>query len=104
MLVHLLGEQVGVDAGVHGHERLTEASREGRLGFLHADFGTRHLGGVAGDEVVGSLGRRQAGDGGKNPEGIAGQEDDVLRVAALGVSRSVVDEFNGVGTASVLRL
>ena len=28
VLVHFLGEQVGVDAGMHGHERLTKTGRE----------------------------------------------------------------------------
>ena len=104
MLVHFFGEQVGIDTGMHGHERLAETGREGGLWLLHADFGTGHLGGVAGDEVVSSLRGRQAGDGWEHPKGIAGQEDDVLRVTALGIGRSVVDEFDGVGAACVLRL
>ena len=46
--------------------------------------------------MVSSLRGRQAGDGWEHPKGIAGQEDDVLRVTALGIGRSVVDEFDGV--------
>ena len=60
VLGHLVGEQVGVHAGVHGHEGFTEARREGRLRFLDAHFGTGDLGGVSGDEVVGGLFGRQA--------------------------------------------
>ena len=52
---HLVGEEVGVDAGVHRHEGFTKASRKGGLGLFDTDFCTGDLGGVARDEVVGSL-------------------------------------------------
>ena len=62
MLFHLVGKQVGIDPGMHRHERLAEASREGGLRLDNSDFSARHLGGISGDEVVRGLRRRQAAD------------------------------------------
>ena len=72
--------------------------------LLDAHLGSGHLGGVSGDEVVGGLLRREAGDGWQHAKGVAGQENDVLRVPSLRVRGAVVDEFNRVGASRVLRL
>ena len=55
---------------------------EGSLWFRNAAFCTGHFGCVAGDKVVHRLFRRQLRDGWQDTEGVGGQEDDVLWVAA----------------------
>jgi len=102
--IHLLGEQISVDAGMHGHEGLAKAGRERGLWLLDANLGPSDLGRVPGDEVVGRLGGREPGDRRKDTESVARQENDVLRMAALGVGGAVVDELNRVRTAGVLGL
>ena len=104
MFGHLGGQQVGVHAGVHGHEGFTEARREGGLWLFDADLGPRDLGGVSGNEVVGGLLWREPRNGREHAKGVAGQENDVLRVTSPRVSRAVVDEFDWVGATRVLRL
>ena len=101
---HLLGQQISVNAGVHGHEGLTKAGRERGLRFFHANFRTGHFGGVARDEMVSRLRGRESRDGRQHAKGIARQENDVLRVATLGVLRAIIDEFNGIGASGVLCL
>ena len=53
--------------------------------------------------MVGGLFWGEPRDGRKDAEGVAGQENDVLRVTALGVVGAVVDEFDRVGATGVLR-
>ncbi len=43
-------------------------------------FGTGDLGGVAGEEVIHGLFRRQLGDRRQNPEGVRRQHDDRARL------------------------
>ena len=57
MLLHPLGEQLGVAGGVEDQERRAEAGGEGGLGLVDPDLGPRGLGGVAAQEVVHRLGR-----------------------------------------------
>jgi hypothetical protein len=60
-------EQVAVDRRVARHERRAEAGREGRLGLGHADLGAGDAGGVARQEVIHRLIRRQPRDRRQTP-------------------------------------
>ncbi len=59
------------------------------LRFGDAALRPRHFGRVAGEEVVHRLLRRQPGDRRQHAEGVGGQEDDVVRVAADAVAGRV---------------
>ena len=74
------------------------------MGLFDAHLGPSHLGRVARNEVVRSLGRGESGDGREDTKGIAGQENHVLRVTAFRIGRAVVNELNGVGPTGVLGL
>ena len=87
---------------MHWHERFTKASREGRLWLLDTDFCSGNLCSITRDEVVGCLFWRETRNRWKNTKGVAGQEDDVLRVTAAGIHGTVVDEFDWIGAARVL--
>ena len=103
MLGDQRAQQVAVDGGMARHERRAEAGREGRLRFgAHALLGAGDLGGVAREEVVHRLARRQLGDGRQHAEGIRRQHDDVLRVAGASGRARVRDVFERVGRAGVL--
>lgn len=89
---------------MEGKEGLSEARGECRLGLGDAVFGASHFGGVAGDEVEHGLLRGELGDGRQDAAGVAGEEDDVGRVASgeagdLGFG----DVVNWVGTSGILR-
>ena len=51
--------------------------------------------------MIHGLLRREAGDGRKDAEGICGEEEHVLRMAANTGDHSVVDEFDGIGSAGI---
>ena len=97
-----VAQQVGVLGGPQGHERRSEAGREGRGGLGDARLGSGDLGGVAGQELVHGLLRGQPGDGRQHPEGVAGQHDDGLGVPSLLARLGVVDEVERVGRPRVL--
>ena len=79
--LHLLLQHVGVHEGVVDHEGRAEAGAEGDLRLrAQADLRSGDLGGVAADEVVQGLIRGEPGDGRKDPRGVAGEEEDVLRM------------------------
>jgi hypothetical protein len=63
---------------MNGEPKQVEKVRR-RLG--HATLGAGDLGGVARQEVVHRLRRRQLGDRRHDAEGVGGQHDDVLRLA-----------------------
>ena len=102
MLLHLCRQKVSVHTWVHWHERFTEASREGCLWFLDTNFCSCDLCSVTRDEVVGCLFWRETRNRWKNTKGVAGQEDDVLRVTAAGIHGAIIDEFDWVRAARVL--
>lgn len=103
VLVHALGKHLGVAAGVEDDEGLAVAGREGGRGLNNAVLGTGGLRGVTSNEVVLSLLRRETRDGGKDTESVAGEHDDVRRLA-VGNARNlgVGDVLDGVGATSVL--
>ena len=101
VLVHQLTEQFRVDGGVTRHERAAEAARERGLRLLHALFGAGDARGVAGQEVVHRLFRRQLGDRRQHAECIGGQHHDILRVRALAGFRRVRNELQRIGRAGV---
>ena len=79
-----------------------EAGRERRLRLGDADLGAGDLGRVAADEVVHRLRGRELADRRQHAEGVAGQEDDVGRVAGDAGDLGVADELDRVGPAGVL--
>lgn len=68
-------------------------------------FGTRHLGGVTGDEVEHGLGRVKLGDWWKDTTGIAGKKNDIAGVVG-GQARDlgVRNVFNRIGASFELIL
>mmetsp|Transcript_20325 Transcript_20325/g.44292 ORF Transcript_20325/g.44292 Transcript_20325/m.44292 type:complete len:251 (+) Transcript_20325:523-1275(+) len=100
-----LGRQhLSVDVRVPDQEWSPEASREGGLRLLDAHLSARHLGRVAGDEVIHHLLRGQLRDRRQNSKGIAGQEDDLLRlIGHHSRDPSIGNVLQRVGHPGVLR-
>ncbi|MNF12899.1 hypothetical protein D3C80_2145500 [compost metagenome] len=65
------------------HEWCTKAGRERCFRLGHALFRTGNLGGVARQEVIHGLRRRELGNRRHDAEGISGKHDDVLWLTAL---------------------
>lgn len=63
---NLLGQQVGVDLRLEGHESFTEAGRESGDGLLNSNLSTGNFGGVSRVEVVQGLLDRQLGNRGQH--------------------------------------
>lgn len=99
----LVSEHLGVAHRVESKERLSEASGESGLRFRDTFLGTAHLGSVAGDEVVGDGAGVELGDRWEDTGGVAGEEDEVFRVA-VGDAREfdVGNVFEWVGGTGVL--
>lgn len=87
--------------GWRGRKSLTEASREGSLGFNDTDFSTSDLSGVTGDEVIHSLRRGELSDRRKNTVGITSQEDDVLGVSTNRGELGIRDVLKRVASSGV---
>ena len=102
VLSHLGSEHVSVESGVKREESLTEASREGSLGFNDTDFSTSDLSGVSGDEVIHSLRRGELSDRGENTVGITSQEDDVLGVSTDRGELGIWDVLKRVASSGIL--
>lgn len=99
VILDLFREHLSVAHGVESKEGLGEAGGEGGLGLRDSVFGTGHLRGVTTDEVEHGLLGSELGDGRKDTTGIAGEEDDVGRVAITDTgNESVLDVLDGVGT------
>lgn len=82
VLGHLFGQHGRVALGMEHEEWRAKAGGEGGLGLGNAIFGAGDLGRVARDEVVHGLLGCELGDRRKDAKGVAGQEDDVLGMAA----------------------
>ena len=86
------------------HERSAEAGAEGDLRFdAQADFRARDLAGIAGDEVVDGLVGSEPRDGRHHAGSVAGEEDDVLRMAGALLRESILDKGERISRAGVLR-
>ena len=80
------------------------ARREGRDGLEDTILRTRRLRGVASEEVVARLRRRELAHGREHTERVAGEHDDVARLAVDGTrDLRVRDELDRVRATSVLR-
>src|SRR5688500_16953147 len=78
-----LGEHLGVGGSWQRKERGAEACGERRLDLgLHLGLGTGEFGGIAGEEVVGCLRRREGAYGGQYSEGVSGKEKHRRRMDA----------------------
>lgn len=99
----LVRKHLSVLHGVKSKEGLGEARGESGLGLGDTLLGTGHLGGVTRDEVVHGLGGVELGDGREDTTSVAGEEDDVGRVAAGHAGDlGVLDVLDGVGDTGVL--
>ena len=70
MLLHFLGQQLGILARMPDDEWTAKTRRERGRRILHSDFGAGNLGGVAADEVIHRLRRAQRTDRRQHTEGI----------------------------------
>lgn len=99
----LVRKHLSVLHGVKSKEGLGEARGESGLGLGDTLLGTGHLGGVTRDEVVHGLGGVELGDGREDTTSVAGEENDVGRVAAGHAGDlGVLDVLDGVSDTSVL--
>src|SRR5215210_2195073 len=99
-----LGEHLGVGGRRQGKERGPEARGERRLDLgLHLGLRPGELGGVAREEVVGGLRRREGAYGGQHPEGVGGQKQDGGGVDAPAFGDRARYVLQRVGDAGVLR-
>src|SRR5215216_2609288 len=99
-----LGEHLGVGGSWQRKERGAEARGERRLDLgLHLGLGTGELGGVAGEEVVGCLRRREGAYGGQHSECVSGQKEDGRRMNAPAFGDRARYVLQRVGDAGVLR-
>ena len=85
------------------HERRAEAGRKGRLRLEDAAFGASHFRRVAGEEMIHRLIGVELGDWRQHAEGVAGEHDDVARLAGAPRRRRVGVEVDRIGDARVLR-
>ena len=81
VLPHLLREQLGVLARMPDEERSAEARRKRGLRLGHAHLGAGDFRGVAADEVIHRVRRRERADRRQHAERVAGEEDHVGRMA-----------------------
>ena len=104
VLGDVVAQQVAVFRRRTRQERRAEAGREFRLDADQALLGAGDLRGVAGQEVIHRLRRRQLGDRRHHAIGVGGQEDDVLRMTGAAGARRVRDEVERIGRTGVLGL
>ena len=105
-IVH--GDQFAQQVAVHGRmtrqERRAEAGGEFRLDADETLLGAGDLRGVAGEEVIHRLRRRELGDRRHHAERVGGEHHQVLRHAGAAAARGVRDELERIGRAGVLGL
>ncbi len=97
MLFHFLLQHFGIACRVQRQERGREAGAESRLRLRHAGFRARHLGRVTRQEVIHRLRRREFRQGRQHAEGVASQEEDVLRMPAAAARLAIRDKFDRIG-------
>mmetsp|Transcript_83650 Transcript_83650/g.269599 ORF Transcript_83650/g.269599 Transcript_83650/m.269599 type:complete len:474 (+) Transcript_83650:729-2150(+) len=103
MFDQLCRQHVRIDGRVPDEEGRPEASGECGLRLLHTLLGSGDLGGVARDEMVHNLVGCQLRDRGQDAEGIASEQNDLLRVMLhLGRDPGVRDILKRVRHARVL--
>src|SRR5690606_26716988 len=96
---------LGILTGTTREERCAEAGGEGALDAgTGAHFGGANQRGVTGQEVIGRRFTGQLGDGRQYTGQVAGQENNVLGFAGTVLDHALVDVFQRVGSAGVLRL
>src|SRR5664279_1880190 len=100
---HFALKQIGIDPGMMNHERCAEAGAEGDFrSCAYAGFCPGDLGRVAGNEMIERLAWRQPRNWRHNALCVAGQEKDILRVAAQLAHDGVVDVIEWIRGARVL--
>ncbi len=104
MFLHPLAQHVGVLGGVQRQEGRTEAGAEHGLRLGDPGLGTCHLRGVAAKEPVHRLSRGQLADGRQYAVRIAGEEENVLRMAAHAGYCMVLDVLQRIAHPGVLGL
>ena len=85
------------------HEGGAKASGEGRLRLRHAPFGSGHTGGIAAEEMIHGLFRRQLRNRRQYAKGISRQHDDILRLTAHPRCFDIGNEINRVRGTGVFR-
>ena len=99
-----LAQQIAVDRGMTGQNGAPKQVENVRLDADQALLGAGDLGGVAGEEMVHRLRRRELGDRRHDAEGVGGEQDDVARMAGAAGPRGVGNEVERIGGARVLGL
>ena len=99
---HLLCKHFAVDLGVPDQKGRAKAGGERRFRFRHTDLGAGNLRCVAREELLHGLLGREAAHRRQHAEGVAGEEDDVRRVATHARFHGVGDVVDRVGRARVL--
>ena len=86
-------------------ERRAEAGGEFRLRLVaEAALGAGDLGGIAGQEMIHRLRRRQLCDRRHHAESVGGEHHQVLRLAGAAGARGVRDEIERIGRTGVFGL
>ena len=97
-----LAQHLGVHAGTQGQEWRAEARRKRLFRFRHSAFRARHLGGIARQEMVHRLLRRQLRDRRHHSERIAREEDDVVGMSGHSFGDMVRDVMNRIRCPRIL--
>ena len=103
VLSHLFRKQLGVFARMPDEKWSAEARRKCRLWLGHAHLGARDLGGVAADEMIHRMRRRERADRRQHAERIAGEKDYVGRMARHAGNLRVLNELDRIRSTSVFR-
>lgn len=102
VLSHALSQHLSVATRVEDDEGCTVAGGESRDWLQDTVFGTRSLRGVASQEMIAGLFRSETRDRRKDTKCIAGEHNDVARLAFDDTGDLCIrDVFNGVGAAGV---
>ena len=102
----VFGDQVAQQVAVHGRiarqERRAETGGEFRLGIgAETTLGTRDLCGIAGQEMIHRLRRRELCDRRHHAERVGGEHHEVFRMSGAAGPRGVGDEIERIGGAGV---
>jgi hypothetical protein len=103
VLFHLRSQQLGLFCRVPNQERSPKTGGKCGLRLGDTDFRSCDLGRVSRNEVIHRLFGRESGHRRQHPKGIAGQENDVGRMSSNTGYLRILDEFNRVSAAGVLR-